>query len=332
MPPEHRDGSQRPPLTSCHTGRAEIPLNPTAIPHGAGAAPPDPFTAWESCLKVPGLYSEVFPSLPTSSPWVPPAHNQPAGTNPSPLEEPSSHQAQSETEFRLLLQPGAQPAPAAGVTSQEEGAPSFGELRLIIITHFCCKSGRWAVSSSQKMLQEESAATSALQSWANTSQAGKQQEGKALLQVRLGIPNKHSRVGPGHSHSTRAKAGAARPQDIPGSLQCCQDRKIRAGDSSGLTLSHGTSQGPSLGSFTKALFFFFASPLLHFPATDNATNLWNCNEYQTVSSMERFLLCSISMDSVPFSISLFLHSAVTSPKRASNISSPAAPSEQSGKL
>lgn len=77
VPPGRGDGFQRLPLTSCHTGHAEIPPNPTATPHGAGAALPDLFTAQESCLKVPGLYSAVFPSLSTSSSWVsqsPPQH------------------------------------------------------------------------------------------------------------------------------------------------------------------------------------------------------------------------------------------------------------------
>lgn len=98
-------------------------------------------------------------------------------------------------------------------------------------------------------------------------------------------------------HQTQSRASTS--QGPPTAGEGSQDRKIRAGGTSGLVLSHGTSLGPSLGSFSKALLVcFFSSPLLHFPATDNDTNLCNWNKPQTVFSKETFPICSISLGSV----------------------------------
>lgn len=54
---------------------------------------------------------------------------------------------------------------------------------------------------------------------------------------------------------SRGSQTPADPRVHPQLENAVRTEKIRAGDSSGLTLSHGISLGPSLGSSTKALFF-----------------------------------------------------------------------------
>lgn len=150
---------------------------------------------------------------------------------------------------------------AAGTRS----SPAFGKLRLVTITHFClaaANQGTGLTAACRKCHSKNlhHICSAVVASW---KLPGEKKE-KALL-LRLGVPNKWSRVWPSQL-----------PEQPPGPCTargCCQGRKIRAGGSSGLILSHGTSLGLSLKNH-------FASLLLHFPATGNDGNLWNWSKNQ----------------------------------------------------
>lgn len=156
-------------------------------------------------------------------------------------------------------------------------SPAFKELRLIIITRFCCQSGRWAVSSLQKTLQEEDAATSALKSWANipswklpgeksfaAGQAGYSQ------QMEQGLPRS-----PLQHQIQSSGSQTPAPPKVPlklGNAVRTEKSELRAAQ--GLS----SAMAPLWDSAWTPPQKHFSSPLLYFPATDNDINLWNWNK------------------------------------------------------